>query len=96
MRSPARKHIGALPRCTHMEENGGAILEKSDLKVNDHSVFFFHHQRLYRRGTNYVLSIRTNPLDKSCGYSGEKDFYGFIMVHMIVISSPFDCVEAPL
>ena len=41
MRSPARKHLGALPRCTHMEENGGAILEKSDLKVNDHSVFFF-------------------------------------------------------
>ena len=39
VRSPARKHIGALP--THMEENGGAILEKSELKVNDHSVFFF-------------------------------------------------------
>ena len=40
MRSPARRHLGALPRCTHMEENGGAILEKSDLKVNDHSLFF--------------------------------------------------------
>ena len=68
MRSPARRRIGALPRCTDMEENGGAIPEKSDLKVKDHSVFFFlHHQRLYRRGTNYALSSQNNPLDKSCG-----------------------------
>ena len=68
--------------CAHaMEESRCAILEKSDLKVKDQWVF--SHQWLYRRGTNYALSMRNNPLDKSCG---EKDFYRFIMVQVIVIS----------